>query len=46
MLELDFYKYMGRDHSSPAVESQGHKLRSKVTVKYVRYLLQRPISFD
>ena len=29
MLELDFYKYMGRDHSSPAVESQGHKIKVK-----------------
>jgi len=30
--ELDFFVYMGHDDSSPGVESQGHRSRSKVNV--------------
>jgi len=28
--DLDFYLYMGRDHSSPGIGSQGHRSQSEV----------------
>jgi len=40
-----FCMCMGRDRRSPGIESQGHILRSKVSVLF-DYLLWRPVSID
>jgi len=48
-LDLDFCICVGHDHSSPGIESQGHRSRSKISAKMFvlhEYLLRRPMSID